>query len=117
MLVAIGAANAFVAVAVGLALVPRYLGDFDPKELTMQPFENERQIFIDQLTGPEGFFPVELQDVRGHQVPTLVNRKRSLRDFVQAAAAHGDADFLAVSYTHLRAHETSRAISDAVFGV
>ncbi len=94
MLVAGAAALAFVAVAVGLALVPRYLGDFDPKELTMQPFENERQIFIDQLTGPEGFFPVELQDVRGHQVPTLANRKRSLREFVEAASAHGDTDFL-----------------------
>ena len=60
----------------------------------MQPLENERQNFINRLTGPEGFFPSEMQDVRGHQVPVLVNRKRSLRDFVTASAAHGDAEFL-----------------------
>jgi acyl-CoA synthetase (AMP-forming)/AMP-acid ligase II len=55
---------------------------------------NPRETFIEQLTGPEGFFPVEMLDVRGHQVPVLVNRKRSLRDFVTAAGAHGDAEFL-----------------------
>jgi long-chain acyl-CoA synthetase len=55
---------------------------------------SQRQTFIDQLTGPDGFFPVETLDVRGHQVPVLVNRKTSLRDFVVAAAAHGDAEFL-----------------------
>ncbi|MEQ8840179.1 MAG: class I adenylate-forming enzyme family protein [Acidimicrobiales bacterium] len=55
---------------------------------------NARQSLIDQLTGPDGFFPVELQDVRGHEVPVLVNRKRSLRDFVTGSAAHGDAEFL-----------------------
>ena len=60
----------------------------------MQPLESKRQILIDQLTGPDGFFPVEMQDVRGHQVPALINRKRSLRDFVEASAAHGDAEFL-----------------------
>lgn len=60
----------------------------------MPPPADERQIFIDQLTGPEGFFPVELEEVRGHHVPVLVNRKHSLRDFVEAAAAHGDAEFL-----------------------
>jgi len=60
----------------------------------VQPLESKRQILIDQLTGPDGFFPVEMQDVRGHQVPALINRKRSLRDFVEASAAHGDAEFL-----------------------
>lgn len=63
----------------------------------MAPHLNERAIFIDQLTGPDGFFPVEEQDVRGHQLPVLVNRKRSLRDFVVAAAEHGDAEFLVLN--------------------
>lgn len=81
-------------VLIALAAVPRYLGDFDAKELSVQPFDNERQIFIDQLTGPDGFFPVEQQEVRGHTVPVLVNRKTSLRDFVVATADHGDAEFL-----------------------
>jgi len=94
MWAAIAITVAFVAAMVGLALVPRLLRDFDPKELTLQPNENERQIFINQLTGPDGFFPTEMSDVRGHQVPVLVNRKRSLRDFVEASAAHGDAEFL-----------------------
>jgi long-chain acyl-CoA synthetase len=84
----------FVAFGVGLALLPRLLGDFDPKELSMQPHTNERQIFINQLIGPDGFFPAEIADVRGHEVPVLVNRKRSLREFVTAAAEHGDAEFL-----------------------
>jgi acyl-CoA synthetase (AMP-forming)/AMP-acid ligase II len=60
----------------------------------MPPVENERQIFINRLTGPDGFFPAETQLVRGHDVPVLVNRKRSLREFVAASAAHGDTDFL-----------------------
>ena len=55
---------------------------------------SQRQAFIDQLTGPEGFFPVEMLEVRGHRVPVLVNRRRSLRDFVAGAEAHGDAEFL-----------------------
>lgn len=54
----------------------------------------DRQSFIDQLTGPDGFFPVETVEVRGHRVPVLVNRRRSLRDFVVGAVDHGDADFL-----------------------
>ena len=94
MIAVIAISVAFVAVLVGLALVPRFLGDFDPKELTLQPFENERQIFINQLTGADGFFPTELLEVRGHAVPVLINRSRTLRDFVEASAAHGDADFL-----------------------
>lgn len=58
------------------------------------PPPDERQSFIDQLTGPDGHFPTALLDVRGHRVPVLVNRKRSLREFVVASAGHGDADFL-----------------------
>jgi acyl-CoA synthetase (AMP-forming)/AMP-acid ligase II len=54
----------------------------------------DRQSFIDQLTGPDGFFPVETAEVRGHRVPVLVNRRRSLREFVTGATEHGDADFL-----------------------
>ena len=55
---------------------------------------NPRQPFIDQITGPDGYFPVEVREVRGHQVPVLVNRKRSLREFVVSSASHGDTDFL-----------------------
>lgn len=87
-------AAAAIVVLIALAAVPRYLGDFDAKELSVQPLDNERQVFIDQLTGPDGFFPVEHQEVRGHTVPVLVNRKTSLRDFVVATADHGDAEFL-----------------------
>ena len=60
----------------------------------MQPSKNERRILINRLTGPDGVFPVEWQEVRGHRVPVLVNRKSSLRDFVAASAGHGDTDLL-----------------------
>lgn len=53
-----------------------------------------RDQVLEQLTGPEGFFPVAVEEVRGHSVPVLVNRRRSLRDFVAGAAEHGDAEFL-----------------------
>ncbi|MDW3217503.1 MAG: class I adenylate-forming enzyme family protein [Acidimicrobiales bacterium] len=60
----------------------------------MGPYSAERQTVIDQLTAPDGYFPVEMADVRGHQVPVLVNRKRSLRELVEASRAHGDAEFI-----------------------
>lgn len=107
MLTALVIAAAFVAGVAALASVPWVLRDFNAKELTLQPFENERQIFINQLTAPEGFFPVEMEDVRGTQLPVLVNRKKSLRDFVVASADHGDADFLVFG---------ERRISHAEFG-
>lgn len=94
MLTVLAIAVAFVAVVAALASVPWVLRDFNAKELTLQPFENERQIFINQLTGPDGFFPVEMEVVRGSEVPVLVKRKRSLREFVAASASHGEADFL-----------------------
>ena len=81
-----------------LAAVPWLLRDLRiraiVKEIGMGPYSDERQIFIDQLTGPEGYFPVEMNEVRGHRVPVLVNRKRSLREMVEACRPHGDAEFL-----------------------
>ncbi len=53
-----------------------------------------RDDLIAQLTGPDGFFPVAIENVRGHDVPVLVNRRHSLRDFVAGTRAHGDAEFL-----------------------
>jgi steroid-24-oyl-CoA synthetase len=63
-------------------------------DIAMQLLEEQRRRLIDQLTGADGFFPVEQADVRGHTVPVLVNRKRSLRDMVAGSAQHGDAEFL-----------------------
>lgn len=54
----------------------------------------ERQDTIERLTGPDGPYPVEEATVRGHRVLVHVNRKRSLREFVYASQAHGDAEFL-----------------------
>jgi acyl-CoA synthetase (AMP-forming)/AMP-acid ligase II len=53
-----------------------------------------REKVLGELTGPDGFFPVALEEVRGHHVPVLVNRRRTLRDLVEGSRAHGDADFL-----------------------
>ncbi len=60
----------------------------------MPAFDEERRALIDRLTAPDGIFPVEEADVRGHRVPVLVNRRRSLREMVAGSAAHGDAEFL-----------------------
>ena len=46
------------------------------------------------LTGPDGYFPVRVEKVRGYDVPVLANRRQSLRDFVEGCRAHGDAEFL-----------------------
>jgi long-chain acyl-CoA synthetase len=60
----------------------------------VKSFENERELFITQVTGPDGFFPVEEKDVRGNTVPVFVNRKGSLREFVAGSRGHGDAEFM-----------------------
>lgn len=46
------------------------------------------------LTGPDGYFPVQIENVRGHDVPVLANRRKSLREFVAGCRNHGDREFL-----------------------
>lgn len=60
----------------------------------MGPYSDERRVVIEQLTAADGYFPAEMADVRGHRVQVLVNRKKSLRELVEASGAHGDAEFI-----------------------
>ena len=79
-----------------------------------------RDDVLEQLTGPGGFFAIEIEEVRGHDVPVLVKRRLSLREFVQGARAHGDAEFLIledrrITYDHfadLVAAEAAALASD-----
>ncbi|MDH4170771.1 MAG: acyl--CoA ligase [Acidimicrobiia bacterium] len=47
-----------------------------------------------ELTGPGGLFEITTEDVRGRPMEVFANRKRSLREYVEAAAAHGGAEHL-----------------------
>ncbi|MDE0066525.1 MAG: class I adenylate-forming enzyme family protein [Acidimicrobiaceae bacterium] len=53
-----------------------------------------RNDLIQGLTGPEGYFPVQVENVLGFDVPVLTNRRKSLRDLVEGCRAHGDREFL-----------------------
>lgn len=53
-----------------------------------------RNDVLQGLTGPDGYFPVQVENVRGHDVPVLANRRKTLRDFVEGCRAHGDREFL-----------------------
>ncbi|GEM_PF-74556 len=90
----VGGAYGLVLGPLGLALVVGIIGQSRAEAFALTEFQNERAIFIAQLSAADGFFPVEQQEVRGHTVPVLVKRKRSLREFVIASATHGDAEFL-----------------------
>ncbi len=46
------------------------------------------------LTDPDGYFAVQDENVRGHSVPVLANRRKSLREFVAGCRSHGDREFL-----------------------
>ena len=46
------------------------------------------------LTGPDGYFPIQVEKVRGFDVPVLANRRKSLREFVAGCRSHGDREFL-----------------------
>ena len=47
-----------------------------------------------ELFGPGGMFEMVEEDVLGERVRVFANRRRSLRELVANAAAHGDAEFL-----------------------
>ncbi len=53
-----------------------------------------RDDVLQGLTGPDGYFAVQVENVRGHSVPVLANRRKSLRDFVEGCRSHGDREFL-----------------------
>ena len=53
-----------------------------------------RDDVLQGLTGPDGYFAVQVEDVRGHSVPVLANRRKSLREFVEGCRSHGDREFL-----------------------
>ena len=53
-----------------------------------------RDDVLQGLTGPDGYFPVQVENVLGFDVPVLANRRKSLRDFVEGCRAHGDREFL-----------------------
>ena len=46
-----------------------------------------RDDVLQGLTGPDGYFPVQVENVRGHDVPVLANRRKTLRDFVEGCRA------------------------------
>lgn len=46
------------------------------------------------LTDPDGYFAVQEENVRGHSVPVLAKRRKSLREFVAGCRSHGDREFL-----------------------
>lgn len=47
-----------------------------------------------ELTGPGGMFEMTVEEVLGEPVPMLAKRSRSLRELVENARNHGDAEFL-----------------------
>lgn len=53
-----------------------------------------RDEVFEQLCGPGGPFEVVCENVLGEELPVLANRPRSLREMLQASAAHGDNEHL-----------------------
>ncbi len=53
-----------------------------------------RERVLAELTRANGMFPVAVEDVRGHQLPVLTQRRRSLLDFMGASGGHGENEFL-----------------------
>ncbi|MDH3706360.1 MAG: acyl--CoA ligase, partial [Acidimicrobiia bacterium] len=47
-----------------------------------------------ELTAPGGLFEITVEDVRGRPLEVFANRKRSLREYVEAASVHGDLEHL-----------------------
>lgn len=56
-----------------------------------------RDDVLNALTSPDGYFPVRVENVRGHDLPVLVNRRKSLREFVEGCRSHGDREFLVLN--------------------
>lgn len=72
-----------------------------------------------QLTGPGGGFELATEEVQGRPRQVYKNRMRSLREIPQAAAARGDATFLAYGeeeWSFQRFVETSNGVSHALTG-
>lgn len=53
-----------------------------------------RERITAELTAADGMFPIVEEEVRGRLLPVLAQRRRSLLDFMGAAAGHGDSEFL-----------------------
>lgn len=53
-----------------------------------------RDDVLKSLTEPGGYFAVQDEQVRGHSVPVIADRRKSLREFVEGCRAHGDREFL-----------------------
>ena len=73
----------------------------------------------EQLTGPGAPFEIVEEEVLGESLPVLRNRIRSLRELLEASAAHGDAEYLVhgdrrISYAeHVRiVASTARALRE-----
>lgn len=53
-----------------------------------------RDDVLQALMAPDGYFPVQVENVRGHDLPVLANRRKTLREFVEGCRSHGDREFL-----------------------
>ena len=57
----------------------------------MDPIEAEVRA---KLTGPAGMFEIVEEEVLGERMPVFKNRARSLREFLERSAAHGDKEYM-----------------------
>lgn len=73
------------------------------------------QAFVAQaagrLTGPGGRFEMVVEDVLGAPMPVVRHRKRSLREVLVAAAAHGDRDYLVTADRRISFTEHAAAVA------
>jgi len=56
------------------------------------PAPSQWEEIVRQLTGPEGLFELQVEEVGGRPLRNFKNRERSLREKIQNAAARGDVE-------------------------
>ncbi len=66
-----------------------------------------------ELTGPGGMFEIVTEDVRGTPMQVFKNRRRSLAELVDGAAAFGDAEFLVLDDVRIT-HERFVSLTNAL---
>ena len=66
-----------------------------------------------KLTGPGGPFEVADEPVLGEQLPVIRSRPRSLRDVLEASAAHEDKEYLVQGDRRITYGEHRRLVASA----
>jgi acyl-CoA synthetase (AMP-forming)/AMP-acid ligase II len=69
---------------------------------------------VGRLTAPGGPFEIVEEDVRGHRMPVYRNRNRSLPELLDAAAGHGEKDYLVTPDRHLSYTQHDAAVAALV---